>query len=92
MMGMEIDRPHPTGPIKLTQRFFIEYLVKTYGLPERRKRAVIPLSPSCDVQFGPLNPDPRIPYKVFVESLSFLSRCTRPDIAFAVNFLLRYKH
>ena len=28
MVGMEIERPHPTGPIKLTQRFHIENLVK----------------------------------------------------------------
>ena len=85
MVIMEIERPHPTGPIKLHQRFYIEKLVERFGVPQGRKKDLIPMDPNLHLSLGPVNPDPEIRYRELIGGLLYTIRGTRPDLAYAVD-------
>ena len=84
--------------IKLDQRDKILALLVKYGLSDC-KSAPTPLDPGtqltkddCPQTKEEMLAMTRFPYRAIIGSLLFISVCSRPDIAFAVNSLSQFMH
>ena len=88
-IGMEINRSKDR--LEIHQNSYIEQLVNDYGLSNSNSIST-PMEPNLKITN--LKLDKRFETKVrgLLGSLSYIARGTRPDIAFAVNFLSRYQH
>ena len=88
-LGMEITKTDKY--IQLHQERYIMETLKKFDL-ERSRGADFPLSPSHDLDpdVSTDRHDPSLKYQEILGALLFISRCTRPDVAFAVNKLSRY--
>jgi hypothetical protein len=89
-LKMEVNRDRKIGTLKLTQKKLTGELLQRYGMEGARGRDV-PMSLGEKVQRDgePLDRE-KFPYSELVESLLYLSVCTRPDIAQSVGVLARY--
>lgn len=88
-LGMHITQ-NDIG-IKVDQERYIEKVLKVFGMADCKVASTPSVSgqklgkPGIDHK-----PDPRIPYQNLIGSLMYISVCTRPDIAHAVNYLSQF--
>lgn len=91
ILGISIQREGDTGPIKMSQRKYVEDILKKFGM-EDCKTTSTPLEPyevfsqeNTETEFNT-----KVPYRELVGALVYLSNATRPDIAFAANILSQF--
>ncbi|KAJ9525991.1 hypothetical protein QJQ45_009376 [Haematococcus lacustris] len=91
-LGMRIAFDHAAGILRLTQQQYIEQLLQRFGLAECNPRQ-LPLSPGTQLvkEGEQLSEQHTLRYRELVGGLLWLSTCARPDIAFAVGQLTRYR-
>ncbi|KYK58962.1 hypothetical protein DCS_00089 [Drechmeria coniospora] len=93
-LGVQISRT--TKGITLSQKGYIEEALSRFGLKEA-KAVAIPLQPGVLKQatatpLTPLSATDQLVYQQIVGTLMYLMLLTRPDIAFAIQWLSRYMH
>ena len=99
LLGIEIDID-ADGDMILHQSKYIHDCIERFGL--KGHPAVIPMDPNFQISIkgtakdDKLSPDQKRDlskkYKSMIGALLWISRSTRPDIAFAVSVLCRYTH
>ena len=87
-VGFEIKQL-PDHSIMLTQKEYIRTLLERFNMKDA-KTANVPLQPGQVNSIMSYEPVNDVPYQELVGALIYLSTKTRPDIAFAVNYLSRY--
>ncbi|CAK9816510.1 Retrovirus-related Pol polyprotein from transposon TNT 1-94 [Anthophora quadrimaculata] len=94
-LGVKVERNN-AGNIYLSQRLYIEEMLKKYNMTECRK-VTTPLDPSLRIskEDAPTTDTERsymanVPYRGLIGGLMFLALYTRPDILFAVTKLSQY--
>ena len=96
VLGIKILRDRANGVLKLSQRAYIERILKRFNMQNcKSTRAPIVKGDKFSKAQCPQNDDEReemrtIPYSSVVGSLMYAQVCTRPDIAFVVGLLGRY--
>ncbi len=90
-LGVDIVRDRAARTVKLTRRKLTAQLVDTYGLGDCKTKSV-PLRTAKRLTRSEGEPLDRATYTYthLIESLLYLSVCTRPDIAQAVGALSKY--
>jgi hypothetical protein len=96
LLGIEIKRDREKRTIHLSQRSYIDSIIRRYNL-EDLKPASTPMQPGLLLSFSQ-TPKTTIewarmrdtPYREAVGSLMYAALGTRPDIAFAVQSVSRY--
>ena len=69
----------------LNQNRLLETLVRKYNLLANKKLHRTPMYNRLMIEPGDINDLQQVPYRELVALLLFISRYTRPDIAYAVN-------
>jgi Reverse transcriptase (RNA-dependent DNA polymerase) len=97
VIGIEIYRDRSRGILGLSQRAYIEKVLKRYNM-HNCSPSVAPIvksdkfnkfqCPKNEIERAQMK---QIPYASVVGSLMYAQICTRPDIAFAVGMLGRYQ-
>ncbi|KAK2577746.1 hypothetical protein KPH14_012773, partial [Odynerus spinipes] len=94
-LGIKVERKG-NGDIRLSQKKYIEELLKRFGMVDCRKAAT-PLDPSIRLskEDAPTNERERfsmrnVPYRELIGGLMFLAQSTRPDVLYAVIKLSQY--
>lgn len=88
-LGMHITQ-NDIG-IKVDQEKYVDKMLKVFGMADCKVASTPSFSGQKLSKPGPEHkPDPRIPYQNLIGSLMYISVCTRPDIAHAVNFLSQF--
>lgn len=87
-LGMEIIR-YTDGSIHLHQLNYANKLISKFNLLDAKELS-IPIDRSHGVEHNLTTSDNQFPYRQAVGNLLFLSQVTRPDIAFAVNYVSRF--
>ena len=96
VLGIKILRDRANGVLKLSQRAYIERILKRFNMQNcKSTRAPIVKGDKFSKAQCPQNDDERgemrtIHYSSVVGSLMYAQVCTRPDIAFVVGLLGRY--
>ncbi|RVX18724.1 Retrovirus-related Pol polyprotein from transposon TNT 1-94 [Vitis vinifera] len=96
VLGIKILRDRANGVLKLSQRAYIEKILKRFNMHNcKSTKAPIVKGHKFSKAQCPQNDDEReemrtIPYSSVVGSLMYAQVCTRPDIAFVVGMLGRY--
>ncbi|KAL6322358.1 hypothetical protein AAG906_007911 [Vitis piasezkii] len=95
VLGIKILRDRANGVLKLSQRAYIEKILKRFNMHNcKSTKAPIVKGDKFSKARCPQNDDERemrtIPYSSVVGSLMYAQVCTRPDIAFVVGMLGRY--
>ncbi|KAJ9696926.1 hypothetical protein PVL29_008922 [Vitis rotundifolia] len=96
VLGIKILRDRANGVLKLSQRTYIEKILKRFNMHNcSSTRAPIVKGDKFSKAQCPQNDDEReemrtIPYSFLVGNLMYAQVCTRPDIAFVVGMLGRY--
>lgn len=96
VLGIKILRDRVNGVLKLSQRAYIEKILKRFNMHNcKSTKAPIVKGDKFSKAQCPQNDDEReemktIPYSSVVGSLMYAQVCTRPDIAFVVGMLGRY--
>ncbi|RVW29447.1 Retrovirus-related Pol polyprotein from transposon TNT 1-94 [Vitis vinifera] len=96
VLGIKILRDRANGVLKLSQRAYIERILKRFNMHNcKSTKAPIVKGDKFSKAQCPQNNDEReemktIPYSSVVGSLMYAQVCTRPDIAFVVGMLGRY--
>ncbi|KAJ9679813.1 hypothetical protein PVL29_021660 [Vitis rotundifolia] len=96
VLGIKILRDRANGVLKLSQRTYIEKILKRFNMHNcSSTKAPIVKGDKFSKAQCPQNDDEReemrtIPYSSVVGSLMYAQVCTRPDIAFVVGVLGRY--
>ncbi|RVW86860.1 Retrovirus-related Pol polyprotein from transposon TNT 1-94 [Vitis vinifera] len=96
VLGIKILRDRANGVLKLSQRAYIEKILKRFNKHNcKSTKAPIVKGDKFSKAQCPQNDDEReemktIPYSSVVGSLMYAQVCTRPDIAFVVGMLGRY--
>ena len=88
-IGMEIERSE--NQLEIHQNTYIQQLVNDYGLANSNSIST-PIEPNLKITNLKLDKNFETKVRGLLGSLSYIARGTRPDIAFAVNFLSRYQH
>ena len=96
ILGIKVERDGPTGRIHLSQKRYVEELLKKFNM-EDVKTVTTPIEPNMKITkaMQPTTDDERYkmktrPYRELVGGLIYLSNATRPDIAFAARTLSRF--
>ncbi|GAW05952.1 retrovirus-related pol polyprotein [Lentinula edodes] len=97
LLGMTIFQDPGSKSITMSQKAYFEHMLEHFGLETIRTRHT-PLDPKTKISESP-NPLPEDdrrfmsnkPYCLFIGSLLWGACSTRPDIAFASNFLARFQ-
>ena len=87
LLGMEVSQDLCKGTLKISQATYIGSILRRFSLGGA-KHAFIPMRPDSNLRKAEVCDDE--PYAQLVGSLLYLTSCTRPDIAYAVNMLTRY--
>uniref|UniRef100_A0A6N2K712 Integrase catalytic domain-containing protein n=1 Tax=Salix viminalis TaxID=40686 RepID=A0A6N2K712_SALVM len=97
VIGIEIIRDRSQGLLSLSQKGYIDKVLKRYGMDKCSiGKAPIQKGDQFSKMQCPKNElerkeMERIPYALVVGSLNYVQTCTRPDISFAVGMLGRYQ-
>lgn len=98
LLGIEIKRQREQRTLHISQRSYIDSLVRRYNL-EDAKPVSIPLETNHNLSSSQSPSTPHehaqmrdVPYREAVGSLMYASLGTRPDISFAVQTLSRFAH
>uniref|UniRef100_A0A6N2M754 Retrovirus-related Pol polyprotein from transposon TNT 1-94 n=1 Tax=Salix viminalis TaxID=40686 RepID=A0A6N2M754_SALVM len=97
VIGIEIFRDRSQGLLSLSQKGYIDKVLKRYGMDKCSiGKAPIQKGDQFSKMQCPKNElerkeMERIPYASVVGSLNYVQTCTRPDISFAVGMLGRYQ-
>jgi len=81
-LGMNIDQ-QGDGKAFIGQENFVDEIIKKFNLQGLKERG-IPLDKNERFEISEATPT-KMPYRSLLGGLLYLSTCTRPDIAFAVN-------
>lgn len=76
--------------LELDQANYVEKLLKEYSMKNSKNISTPVVSTNTDTDFYNATSETRFPYKELVGSLQYLLTRTRPDIAFAVNYIRRF--
>jgi hypothetical protein len=87
LLGMEVTQDLSRNTLKLSQETYIRSILRRFNF-QTEKPSSVPMSPGLQLERDDKVDDS--PYPQLVGSLLYLSSCTRPDIAFAVNKLTRF--
>ena len=87
ILQMEIE--WQGNQVFLNQNRQIETLVRKYNLLDNKRVYSTPMEHRLRLDPGDKYDLPNVPYRELVAALLFISRYTRPDIAYAVNVLCR---
>ncbi|KAM2191606.1 hypothetical protein ACFX1Q_027392 [Malus domestica] len=95
-LGLQIK--YYANRILIHQSAYIEKILKRFGMDKAyplSMRMVIRFldtkkDPFCAKEDDEMVFDPGVPYLSAIGALLYLAQCTRPDMAFSVNFLARY--
>jgi hypothetical protein len=87
-VGLEIHREGDIGPITIMQHQYVHDLLEKYNMEDCHPTSV-PLQPEVKLVPGK-EIDKRYPFRELIGSLIFLSKCSRPDISFAVSRLAQF--
>ncbi|XP_070013675.1 secreted RxLR effector protein 161-like [Nicotiana tabacum] len=96
VLGIEIKKDKSHGLLGLSQRSYIESVIKTFNMQDCRP-GVTPVvkgdklsKDQCPKNKVEMRTIKDMPYACVVGCLMYIQVCTRPDIAFAVNMLGRF--
>ena len=94
-LGMAIARDRKTKTLLLHQKSYAETVLEEFGMEECRGVASPGAQDELCKQHCPTTPEEiaamrRIPYRQAVGSLMYLSNCTRPDLAHAVQLVAQF--
>ena len=91
-LGCKVNYDRTAGKIEISQAAYIGQLAEKYGGAVPKRRSMIPISKSVDLEAaakGTLMENPS-EFRSLVQRLNFVASNTRPDIAVAVNLLSRH--
>jgi len=93
VLGIEIIQDPKTQKIFLHQRHKIEDILKRFKL-EDIKPAKTPMEVKLELPVVKQTPSEcsSLPYQALVGAFNYLAHATRPDIAYAVNYLSRFNN
>lgn len=87
-VGIEINQNEETGVMTLTQKSYIKSILQRFKMQDC-KPATVPMKTVPNLQ--PISPSqPEFPYQELIGSLLFLTKTTRPDIAYATAKLSQF--
>lgn len=89
-LGMCIDRDVEGKVLKISQRRFLEDLLRRFGMDEC-KPVSTPLEVRLKLEKGTEEKRTTQPYRELVGCLTYASLTTRPDLAAAVNYFSQYQ-
>ena len=96
-VGLEIERDRDKRSIKIHQTNYIQKVIDKFRMMDA-KTANVPLNPTvkysskmCPKSVEEKEIMAEKPYNELLGSLQFIANLTRPDIAYSVNLLSRYK-
>ena len=96
ILGMEITRDRSKGKLCLTQKSYLERVLRRFGM-HNSKAISVPIPPTVKLskQLCPTTTEEKefmskVPYANAVGSLMYAMVCTRPDILYAVGLVSRY--
>lgn len=90
-IGVQIERDRVRKEIKISQRNYIESVIKKFNL--ENSSAEVPMNPSIELRKPTETRETTengIPFRELIGCLMYISVQTRPDIAYAVSKLARY--
>jgi hypothetical protein len=91
-LGVQIQRDRPNKALYLHQEQYIDQALSTYRL-EDSKTLSVPIQPNItrataiETEAEPLNPERHHLFQQIIGTLMYLMLLTRPDIAFAIQWL-----
>jgi hypothetical protein len=93
-LGMEVIRDRPNRTIKLSQRSYLERVLRDFDMWECNKKHDTPIDMHTKLQKAAPGYEPKLAevkwYQRAVGSLMYAMLGTRPDIAYAVSVVSRY--
>jgi hypothetical protein len=93
-LGMEVIRDRPNRTIKLSQRSYLERVLRDFDMWECNKKHDTPIDIHTKLQKAEPGYEPKLAevkwYQRAVGSLMYAMLGTRPDIAYAVSVVSRY--
>ena len=89
-LGIEIERNRKEGIIEFHQKTYIEELITVYK-QEHTKTPQTPIEANPNLQNGNESVDASIPFRNLIGALLYIASLSRPDVAFAANYLSRYQ-
>ena len=91
LLGIHLDKDSNTNTIRIHQKQYIARILRRFGM-EDCSPVPTPLPPS--LTYAPCNEDEafqdQTKYRAAIGSLMFAAIATRPDIAYATNFLAQF--
>ena len=97
VIGIEIFRDRSQGLLRLSQKGYINKILKRYRM-DKCSAGIVPIRKGdkyskmqCLRNELERKEMERIPYALMVGNLNYVHTCTRPDISFAVGMLGRYQ-
>jgi hypothetical protein len=88
-LGIRVQRDESKSLYTLVQSHYIKELVDRFNL-ENAKFARTPLEVNLDLRKNDSKELPGVPYQRLIRSLMYVAVCTRPDVAYAVNYLSQF--
>jgi hypothetical protein len=87
ILGVKIDYNKQNGILKMTQKAYIEKILKRFEMYNRRNKSDTPaIRIPIDRSALDDRPNADYPFMEAVGALLYLAICTRPDILYAVNY------
>ena len=95
-IGLQIE--HFPNEVLVHQSTYIKKILKRFNMDKAHPLSSPMVVRSLDVKKDPFHPckkgeellGPEVPYLSVIGALMYLANCTRPNIAFSVNLLVRY--
>jgi transposase InsO family protein len=96
MLGIEVKRDRAGGTIHLSQRSYIDSILRRFGFEDTKPvstpfdtqvRLTLEQAPADAAEFAIMRD---VPYREAVGALNWAALATRPDIAFAVSTVARF--
>jgi len=93
-LGMEVTRDRQNRTLKLSQRSYLEKVLRDFGMWDCNKKHDTPIDTHTKLQKAEAEYEPKIAdikwYQSAVGSLMYAMLGTRPDIAYAVSVVSRF--